>query len=131
MIIRDLSLIGLSQIIVFVTVLLLKKQKRTKDYMLVIFLLLIGCEFFYRYLQTGFPGVSGNWAILFDIVYWALFGPVLYFYTRMVIDGNFRLKVQHLAHLFILVAGMFAVIHFVGSPAGSGSFVKYFSESTG
>nr|NQU93821.1 helix-turn-helix transcriptional regulator [Bacteroidota bacterium] len=69
--------------------------------------------------------------ILFDIVYWALFGPVLYLYTRMVIDGNFRLRVQHLAHLFILLAGMFAVVNFVGSTAGSGSFVKYFSESTG
>jgi len=73
---REIALIGFVQTLFFSLLIATKRKRETKDYLLIIFLLFVGAELIYRYLIKTITESDNKWLALFDISYWALFGPI-------------------------------------------------------
>ncbi|MCD4677839.1 MAG: AraC family transcriptional regulator [Desulfobacula sp.] len=128
---KEIALTGFIQILFFSLLILTKKQKETKDYFLVVFLLFVGAELIYRYLLYIIPESENQWLILFDIFYWALFGPFTLLYILSTTGKIQRISRRHLLHFIPLLFGLFGVKDIFFGNTHYSSFVEYYINSTG
>jgi len=128
---KEIALIGIAQSIFFLTLVFLKKEKKLKDYLLSGFLVLIGAELLYRYLLYSDTFYANSRLVFFDIVYWALFGPVLLLYVQSVINKNFKIMSLHLIHITTLVISLLSVLPYFLSRNSFTSFVEFYNSSKG
>jgi AraC-like DNA-binding protein len=128
---KEVALVGLSQSLFFVIILLLKRNKHLKDFFLIGFFLCIGCELLYRFLLFGNSFYYHSRLVLLDIVYWALFGPVLLFYIRSVIIKRFKFRFKDLFHLIPLIISLITVSDYIFHKSLYNSFYHFYNLQTG
>ena len=128
---REIALIGFVQTLFFSLLIITKKKRETKDYLLVVFLLFVGAELIYRFLLQTIPESDNKWMTLFDIAYWALFGPVTLMYILFTINEVKKFGTVHLLHLIPLLIGLYAIKNYFFGNVEYISFIEYFNESTG
>jgi AraC-like DNA-binding protein len=128
---KEVALVGLSQSLFFVIILLLKRNKHLKDLFLIGFFLCIGCELLYRFLLFGNSYYYHSRLVLLDIVYWALFGPVLLFYIRSVIVKRLQFRLKYLFHLLPLIISLITVSDYVFHKSIYNSFNDFYNLQTG
>ncbi|HUS86046.1 MAG TPA: helix-turn-helix domain-containing protein [Bacteroidales bacterium] len=127
----EVALIGFVQTLFFSFLIATKKKKEIKDYLLVVFLLFAGAELIYRYLIKTIPESDNKWLTLFDISYWALFGPVTLMYILYSINKVKKFRYLQLMHLIPLLTGLFAIKNYFFGNVAYNSFIEYFNESKG
>ena len=128
---REIALIGFAQTLFFSLLIATKKRRETKDYLLIVFLLFVGAELIYRYLIKTIPESDNRWLALFDISYWALFGPVTLMYILFSLNRVKKFRFAHLLHLIPLLIGLFAIKNFFLANIDYDSFIEYFNKSSG
>lgn len=128
---KEVALIGMVQALFFMVIVLLKKEKQLKDYLLLSFFFFIGCELSYRYLLKVNVAYFNSPVVLYDIIYWAMFGPVLFFYIKSVINKNFKFKIQDLIHLIPLIISLLSVLNYLTDRNNYTSFIEYYNLQTG
>lgn len=128
---KEVALIGLSQSIFFVIILLLKRDKHLKDFLLTGFFLCIGCELLYRFLLFGNSYYYHSRLVLLDIVYWAVFGPILLFYIKSVIVRRLQFKLINLFHLLPLIISLVTVSDYLFNKSFYNSFSHFYNLQTG
>jgi len=128
---QEIALIGFAQTLFFSLLLVTKRKKEVKDYLLVVFLLFVGAELMYRYLIITIPEQGNKWMSLFDIAYWALFGPVTLMYILFTINKVKKFRSVHFLHLIPLFIGFYAIKNFFFGDIEYASFIEYFNGSTG
>ena len=128
---REITLIGFVQTLFFSLLIITKRKRETKDYLLCIFFLSVGAELIYRYLLKIIPESDNKWMTLFDIIYWAMFGPVTLMYILFSIRKVMTFRLLHLLHLIPLIIGFYAIKDFYIGNIQYNSFIEYFNESTG
>ena len=124
-------MVGLSQSLFFVIILLLKRNKHLKDFFLICFFLCIGCELLYRFLLFGNSYYYHSRLVLLDIVYWAVFGPILLFYIRSISVKRFKFRLQDLCHLLPLIISLITVSDYVFHKSVYNSFYHFYNLQTG
>ena len=128
---REIALIGIVQTLFFSLLIVTKRNREAKDYLLVVFLLFVGAELIYRYLIKTIPESENRWLALFDISYWALFGPVTLMYILFSLNRVKKFRFAHLLHLIPLLIGLFAIKNFFFTNIAYDSFIEYFNKSSG
>ena len=128
---QEIALIGFAQSIFFSTIISLKKNKTTKDYLLSVYFIFLSFELLYRYLIANDSSPQLYWFILLDIIYWALFGPLLVLYINALIVPEFKFNKIHLLHLVPLLISLFGISGYLISPDSYKSAYHYFDEITG
>lgn len=127
----EIALTGFIQCLFFAFLIIFKKARDKKDVLLVILLLFVSAELIFRYLLEKLPPAETRWLVLFDITYWAMFGPLTYLYIRYATGGMKKLRAIHLLHLLPLIVGLFGVMGFYTGGNYYHYFSDYFNESTG
>ena len=94
-----LYLVGFVQSVFFSLLIITKKKKLLKDYILVAFILMFGIQLFFIYslnigLYNKYP-----WLILSDFIYWTLLGPFLFKYVELSINYKKLFNLKDLLHL--------------------------------
>jgi len=92
----SLNIAGLVLALFFISLLLSKKDKQLREYLLAFFILLLGTFLLIKYvfqydLYNSYPLI-----IYLDICYWVLLGPTLYIYTLVSIRGENHLRINYL-----------------------------------
>ncbi len=128
---REIALIGFAQTLFFSLLIGTKREKETKDYLLIIFLLFVGAELIYRYLLYIIPESDNKWLTLFDISYWALFGPITLMYIYFTINKIKKFDFVHILHLIPLFISLYAIKNYYFGNIEYISFIEYFNGSTG
>ena len=105
----SLNIAGLVLAIFFITLILAKKGKQVRDYLLAFFIFLLGTFLLIKYvfqydLYNTYPII-----VYLDIAYWVLLGPTLYVYTLVSIKGENRLRLNY---VFTLIPATLVVICF-------------------
>ena len=122
------SLIGFVQAIFLSNLIFFKKKKNIKDYILLIFILLIGLKLLtiygeYRGWNETFP-----YLIIADLFYWNLLGPLLYLYVKITISGESRFQIKYLLHLLPLFFVFIAFSDYLNNFIHNTNFGTYMSE---
>ncbi len=115
---ENLYLIGFAQALFFVVLILTKKNKILSDYFLAFFILLIGGQLFWVYSYYSGFFTNNPWIIIVDIYYWALLGPTLFVYTKIMTNGRKHLNWKYLLLLlptFMVTIGFAEYIFIDGS----------------
>ena len=128
---REIALIGFAQTLFFSLLIVTKKEKETKDYLLIIFLLFVGAELIYRFLLQTIPESDNKWMTLFDIAYWSLFGPITLMYILFTINKVKKFNSVHLFHLIPFLIGLYAIKKYFLENIEYTTFIEYFNGSTG
>ncbi|MBN3034562.1 MAG: AraC family transcriptional regulator [Bacteroidales bacterium] len=128
---REIALTGFVQTLFFSLLIAVRRRKEIKDWLLMAFLMLVGAELLYRYLIRTIPESGAPWIVLFDITYWALFGPVTWFYILFTINRVNHFRAVHLLHLIPLAIGLFAISGYLAGNHAYDSFGQFFTESKG
>lgn len=128
---KEITMVGFVQTIFFSILVLSKKDKSLKDYLLTLFFLLVGCELIYRYLLFYGIEQDNKWMIIFDIVYWALFGPVTFIYFFSVTGQIKKFSLKHSIHLLPLFISIIMLFDFLFLTSENQSFLYYFGHATG
>lgn len=128
---KEIALIGLAQSLFFLILVFLKRGKKLKDYFLIGFFFLLGAELLYRYLLFSDTFYANSRLVFFDIVYWALFGPVMLLYVQSVINKNLKIKSLHLVHFAPLLISLLAVLPYFLNVNNYISFVEFYNSSKG
>ena len=107
--INGLNIAGLFLSLLFIMLILSKKNKSLKDYLLAFFIFLLGTFLFIKYivrkdLTDSFPIVT-----YFDIYYWVLLGPTLYIYTMISTKG---IKGWQSKHLLVFTPALIVTLCF-------------------
>ena len=94
-----LYLVGFIQSVFFSLLIVTKKRRLLKDYILVAFILMFGIQLFFIYslnigLYNKYPLL-----ILSDFAYWTLLGPFLFKYVELSINYKKRFSLRDLLHL--------------------------------
>jgi len=127
----EIALIGFVQSLFFSVLIITKKHTEKKDVVLLLFLLFAAAELIYRYL-TLTTGIENNlWLVLFDIFYWALFGPLTLIYILLTTNTIKRLSPVHLLNLLPLLAGLIGIRDLYFGGVYYHSFAEYFNNSVG
>jgi len=109
--------VGFFQAIFFSILILTKKKKYLKDYILAAFIVLFGMQ-----LLFIFSIESGNYSkypflVLSDFIYWTILGPLLYIYVELSIHHKNKLDWKSLIHLLPLIIVLSAhadyIIHYL------------------
>lgn len=92
----NLNLAGLVLAVLFIALILTKKEKLFKDYLLAFFIFLLGTFLLIKYvfeydLYNRYPVI-----IYLDIYYWVLLGPALYLYTLLATRGENHIEKKYL-----------------------------------
>ena len=92
----SLNIAGLVLAIFFILLILTKKDKHIRDYLLAFFIFLLGTfllikYFFHHDFFNSFPLI-----VYLDIYYWVLLGPTLYIYTLVTMKGENHLRINYL-----------------------------------
>lgn len=101
-------LIGFIQSLFVSSLLLFKKQKVLSDFVLVLYILVLGFFLFFIYADGTDLLVQNRFIYLLDILYWTLIGPLLYIYIDLVAGGRQKFQFTYLIHLtptVIVLAG--------------------------
>ncbi len=126
----NLNLAGLVLSLLFISLILTKREKQLHDYLLAFFIFLLGIFLIVKYVFQNEIQVYYPLIIILDIYYWVLFGPVLYVYTLVISRGENRLQINYLYTLIpaILVTILFFEFIFI-NPLGlfeeGGNFTIY------
>jgi AraC-like DNA-binding protein len=128
---KEVALVGLSLSFFFVTILLLKRDKHLKDFLLIGFFMCIGCELLYRFLLFGNSYYYHSRFVLLDIVYWAVFGPILLYYIKSVIVRRLRFKLTDLLNLLPLIISLATVSDYFFNKSFYNSFSHFYNLQTG
>lgn len=119
---QALPLAGLGLVILFLSLIVVKKNKQRSDIFLALFFVFVGAELIYRYLRdSGFTG-SFPWLVLADLAYWILLGPVLYLYAGFIIRKNMGFRWSMLIHLLPLIIVLIPFINYLIADPGTGFF---------
>ncbi len=110
-ILTSLNIAGLVLALFFVTLILTKKNKHVRDYLLAFFIFLLGTYLLIKYifqydLFNTYPII-----VYLDIAYWVLLGPTLYVYTLVSVRGEKHLR---LSYLYTLIPAALVFICFYG-----------------
>ncbi|MCK5029116.1 MAG: AraC family transcriptional regulator [Bacteroidales bacterium] len=123
-----LYLIGFVQSIFFIVLILTKRKKQLKDYLLSGYILILGLNLIFMYwMETGFHDTNPL-VIILDFAYWVLLGPLLFLYIEITTAKKPKLKWIHLIHLFPLVFILIAFSDYFRTGLNS-SFFNYRSNS--
>ncbi|OFX86911.1 MAG: hypothetical protein A2W99_04140 [Bacteroidetes bacterium GWF2_33_16] len=104
----SLYLIGFFQSLFFLSLILTKRKLILKDYLLGGYILVLGINLLFIFLnQTGLHD-KYPLLIILDFAYWTLLGPLLYLYVEIITSPSPKLRFKYLIHLlpltFVLVA---------------------------
>ncbi len=110
-ILTSLNIAGLVLSLFFITLILAKKQKQVRDYLLAFFIFLLGTYLLIKYvfqydLYNTYPII-----VYLDIAYWVLLGPTLYVYTLVSTKGENFLRTKY---LFTLIPAILVFTCFFG-----------------
>jgi AraC-like DNA-binding protein len=100
---KSMFLVGFFQAIFLGLLILLKRKKKTPDYWLAAFILIIGLQMLFLFLDESGWVTNHPRLIFLDVVHWTTLGPLLYLYIRSVIFPNRPLKADSLIHLAPMV----------------------------
>jgi AraC-like DNA-binding protein len=128
---REIALIGLTQSLFFIFLILSKKNKEPKDYFLSLFLFFVSAELLYRFLINTIPESENKWLALFDIFYWSTFGPITLLYVRFTIKRQEKLKWTDLGYVIPLIISLYGIKDFYFGSIDYNSFVHYFINAKG
>jgi len=128
---QEIALIGFVQTIFYSILVFTKKNKEAKEYLLILFLIFVGMELIYRYLLNIVSDSQYTWLVLFDMSYWALFGPITLFYILFTTGQVTKFNLKHAIHLIPLVISFFAFKNFIFGQSIYNSFAEYFNNSSG
>ncbi len=108
-ILTSLNIAGLVLAIFFVTLILTKRDKHIRDYLLAFFIFLLGTFLLIKYvaeydLFNAYPII-----VYLDIYYWVLLGPTLYVYTLVSTKGENFLRLNY---LYTLIPAVLVTICF-------------------
>jgi len=126
---KIIALLGMGQVVLFIVLILFKKKKQIKDYLLALTLLMIGAEFFYRFTATPISGQTDNRIIVLDLVYWAILGPSTLLYIDFLVHPDLRFRRKHLMHLAPLIIIMIPYTRYLMSGNTQDTFFIYASRS--
>ncbi len=87
-ILTSLNIAGLVLALFFISLILSKKDKQLRDYLLSFFIFLFGTFLLIKYLFQNDLFNAYPIIIYFDIAYWVLLGPTLYIYALVSIRGE-------------------------------------------
>jgi len=105
----NLNFAGLILAILFIALILTKKNKLIQDYYLAFFIFLLGTYLVLKYIFQNKLELNYPIIIYFDIYYWVLLGPTLYVYTLISICKDNRFKSKY---LFTLIPALLVTILF-------------------
>lgn len=100
---NQLYLVTFFQSVFFIILLLIKRNKSIKDYLLAFFIFLLALESGIIYAKKSIDWDAGILFSQINIFIWTLLGPVIYLYIESVIHPEFKLKYKSLIHLIPLV----------------------------
>lgn len=105
----NLNLAGLVLALLFIALILTKKDKQLRDYTLAFFIFILGTFLLIQYafqndLVNSYPVI-----IYLDIYYWVLLGPALYIYTMVSTRGENYLRTSY---LYTLIPALLVTICF-------------------
>ncbi len=124
---KEIALIGFVQALFFATIVFLKSHKEKKDYLLSVFFVFLSFELLYRYLLESNSLDQAAWFVLLDIVYWALFGPLLILYINSLINKKYKFSSWELLHISPLLISLFAISKYFSNSSDYASFYEYFA----
>ena len=126
---REIALIGFAQTLFFSFLITTKENKGTKDYLLIVTLLVVGAELLHGFLLKTILESENKWIELLDISYWTLFGPVTLMYILFTIKREKKIRAVHFLNLIpILIYLLNLKSYFFGNVE---SFKEFIHESTG
>jgi hypothetical protein len=125
---KEIALTGFILTLLFVLLNFTKKQKETKEYLLISYMILVGAEFMFLYLRLN--GTEIKWPALFDTFWWASFGPLTLLYIHAATRTHFRFRPKHAFHLLPLVLGLLAVKDYFLTDVAYG-YEDYFAQVEG
>ncbi len=115
----NLNIAGLVLAIFFISLILSKKGKQLRDYLLAFFIFLLGTFLLIKYMFQFDLFNSYPIIIYLDICYWVLLGPTLYIYTLVSSKGENHLRINY---VYTLIPALLVVICFsefiFGNPTG-------------
>lgn len=108
--ITNLIVAGLVLALLFIALILTKKNKLLQDYYLAFFIFLLGIYlilkyFFYHKLEQEFPII-----IYLDIYFWVLLGPIIFIYTLISISKEKVFKTKYF--LTLIPAGIVTILFY-------------------
>jgi len=127
----EISLIGFAQALFILSLLGIRKNKSLSDYLLLIFILLIGMKLF------GLAAEYKGWESLYgfttigDVFYWCLLGPLLFTFVSTTLRGSKRLTWTDLIHLLPLLVVFTGFSDFLLNHMGEESLGKYLNDNPG
>jgi len=92
----NLNLAGLVLALLFIALILSKKDKQLRDYILAFFIFLLGSFLLIKYVFQNELVQTYPVIIYLDIYYWTLLGPSLYVYTMLSTRGENSLRAKYL-----------------------------------
>ncbi len=124
-----LAISGLSLVLFFVILILIKRNKQIKDFLLIAFFILIGCELLYRYFNISVINEKNNWIIILDLIYWAALGSVMYLYIVFTTVKNKKIKLIHLFHLLPVILVLIPFFGFLNYENNNLIFFQFVKSS--
>jgi len=127
----EISLIGFALALFILSLLITRKSKGLSDYVLLMFILLIGMKLF------GLAAENKGWESLYgfttisDVFYWCLLGPLLFTFVSTTLRGSKRLIWTNLIHLLPLLVVFAAFSDFLFNHMGEESLGKYLNDNPG
>jgi AraC-like DNA-binding protein len=115
----NLNFAGVVLALLFFTLILTKRDKQLRDYLLAFFIFLLGAFLLIKYAFQNDLFNSYPIIIYLDIYYWVLLGPTLYIYTQVSTRGENYLRTNYLYTLIpaVLVTICFSKYVFVNPTA--------------
>lgn len=120
---NTLYILGLIITFLIVIFTLFKKNKKLYDYLLSFFILLLGSNLLVIYSMTTSEYRIFSSIILIDIFYWILLGPIIFIFTKVIINKEFKLSWKY---LFTLIPGILILLIF--SPYLFGNLQNFFMD---
>lgn len=122
-----IPLTGLAFVVLFLTLIAIKKPKKPSDLFLGLFFILTGAELIYRTFYFGLA-VAPNWLTGLDLVYWVLLGSAIYLYALFIIRKDRPLHPSMLFHLIPLVVVVIPFVHYLSLEIKPGSFFLFTNQ---
>ena len=108
-VLTGLNLAGVVLALFFISLILSKKNKHIRDYLLTFFISLLGTYLLIKYVFQYDLYVSYPVIVYLDIAYWVLLGPTLYVYALVSTRGENQLRLRY---LYTLIPALLVFICF-------------------
>lgn len=127
----EISLIGFALALFILSLLITRKSKGLSDYVLLLFILLIGMKLFGLAAEyKGWESLNG-FTTIGDVFYWCLLGPLLFVFVSTTLRGSKRLKQTDFLHLLPLLLVFTAFSDYLFHYLGEESLGKYLNDNPG